>query len=164
MATHAPDSEGGGFWSRRMVEWSILSLVLVALFWIFGLQVREVQAQGEKVGVWSTLAQLRAALVVEQLRHRMRPGEATAEKNPFRLLQALPPNFAGEIAVQDAEKALPGNWFYDPACGCAGYRLLYPQWLEPVQAADTVWFKIVITTGEVLLVPRGRYVWFGQAL
>lgn len=142
-----------------------MSFVLLALLWVFGHQVREVQGQGEKVAVWSTLEQLRAALMITQLAHHIRAtGEASAEENPFRLLQTLPPNYAGELAMQDAGKAPPGSWVYDPDCGCVGYRLLFPQWLEPAQTADAVWFRIAITTAEVRLTPYATYLWFGHVL
>ncbi len=149
-----------------MGEWGILSLVVMALLWVFGNQLREVQGQSEKVAVWSTLEQLRAALMIEQLAHHIRATGASApvEKNPFRLLQTPPPNFAGEMAMQDADKVPPGSWVYDPVCGCVGYRLLFPQWLEPVQAADAVWFRVAMTTAEVRLVPYTQYLWFGQTL
>ena len=148
-----------------MGEWSILSFVVLVLLLVLGHHVREVQGQGEKVAVWSTLTQLRAALMVQQLAHHIRSkGDAPTEKNPFRLLQTLPPNYAGEMAMQEADKFQPGNWVYDPTCACVGYRLLFPQWLEPIQTADTIWFRIAVTTGEAHLVPEAKYLWFGQAL
>ena len=148
-----------------MVEWCILLLVVLTLLWVFGRHLREVQGQTEKVAVWSTLAQLRAALMVSQLTQQMRGTEAApTEKNPFRLLQAPPPNFAGEWAMQDAERLLPGSWAFDPTCVCIGYRLIDPQWLEPAQTGDTVWFRIILTPGEVRLAPLANYLWFGKAL
>lgn len=148
-----------------MAEWSILSLAVLVLLWFLGRQLQEVQAQSERVVVWSTLAQLRAALMLEQLSHHIRPNEkAATEKNPFRLLQTLPPTFAGDVAMRDAEAVPPGSWMHDPACGCVGYRLLHPQWLEPPQMADTVWFRITVSTGEAHLIPYAPYRWFDQPL
>ncbi len=148
-----------------MVEWGIVSIVILAILWVFGRQVQVVQGQGEKVMVWSMLTQFRAALMIDQLAHQIRPADGKpAQTNPFPLLQLVPPSFVGELAAQHANSASPGSWMFDTACGCVGYRLLYPQWLEPAQAADTIWFRIVVTTDEVRLVSDANYLWFGQAL
>lgn len=150
-------------WSRRLTEWSIVALVIVALMWAFEHEVRVVQGHSEKIAVWSTLTALRASLQIDQLTRQVRPGSSgPVEKNPFRLLQSLPSNFAGEQAMRNAYLVNPGNWVFDPDCDCVGYRLLYPQWLTPAQEGDAIWFHIAIANGEVHLYPQTDYLWFGQ--
>lgn len=152
--------------SRRVVEWSIVAAVLISLVWALEHQVRVVRGQGERVAVRSTLGALRAALVIEQLLGQVRAGGATAAatKNPFNLLQVVPPNYAGELVQRDIFSVPPGSWVYDPECGCVGYRLLYPQWLEPEQTADAIWLRVGGTGGEPRLVPMADYRWLGQRL
>jgi hypothetical protein len=149
-------------WSLRLTEWGIVALVLVALMWVFEHEVRVVQGQGEKVMVWTTVAALRAALTIDILTRQVRPKNQSAqERNPFQLLQTVPSNFAGELPVREVYSLPPGSWAYDPECACVGYHLLYPQWLEPAQAGDTVWFRIDISDGAVRLIPQSHYLWFG---
>jgi len=80
------------------------------------------------------------------------------------LLERIPANFAGEVVMRDVYRVQPGSWIFDPDCGCVGYRLLYPQWLEPAQETGAIWFRIAVTDGEVHLLPQSSYLWFGQAM
>ena len=158
--------------SRRVIEWSIIAAVLIGLVWALEHEVRVVRGQGERVAVRSTLASLRAALVIDHLTAQVRPKSSAAAaasataaaKNPFTLLQGVPPNYAGERAMRDIFSAPPGSWVYDAECGCIGYRLLYPQWLEPEQTADAIWLRIGGANGEPRLVPLADYRWFGYRL
>ena len=75
MARDASAPPAPPLWSRRLTEWSILALVVAALMWAFERQARQVQAQGEKVMVWSTVAALRAALTIDLLTRQVRPAE-----------------------------------------------------------------------------------------
>ncbi len=162
MARDPSAPQAKPLWSLRLSEWSVVALVLVALMWAFEHEARAVQGQGEKMMVWSTVSALRAALTIDMLTRQVRPAQQGAkEKNPFRLLQTLPANFAGEMAVRDVFSLPSGSWAYDPDCPCVGYHLLYPQWLEPAQHGDTVWFRIDIQDGAVRLVPLSHYLWFG---
>jgi hypothetical protein len=154
-------------WSRRLIEWSIVVAVLIALIWVLEHQARVVQGQGEKVAIRSTLASLRAGLVIDQLMSHVRPAEAGGAakvKNPFSLMQGVTTNFAGELAMRNIYSVPPGSWVFDPECGCVGYRLLYPQWLEPAQEAGAIWFRVGGAEGEVRLAPLAGYFWFGQRL
>jgi hypothetical protein len=149
------------------VEWSVAALVLVTLFLVFGRQMQTVQAQGERLAVRFTLKILREALRLEQILKRAPPTTAatgTVSRNPFALLTSLPANFAGEISSNKVDTVTPGNWVFDPQCGCVGYRLMYPQWLEPEQFADVIWFRLTQTPGEVRLVAQAPYIWLGQPL
>lgn len=155
--------------SRRVVEWSIVAAVLIGLVWALEHQVRVVRIQGERVAVRSTLSALRASLVIEQLmgqvRHQNKNGpSASTPQNPFTLLQGVPPNYAGERAQRDIFSVPPGSWVYDPECACIGYRLLYPEGLEPEQVADAIWLRVGATAGEPRLVPMAEYRWLGQRL
>lgn len=148
--------------SRRLVEWSIIGAVLISLVWALEHEARVVRGQGEKVAVRSTLNALRASLVIDQLLGQMRG--TPAPKNPFTLLQQVPPNYAGELTMRNIYSVPPGSWVFDPECRCVGYRVLYAQWLEPAQEADTLWFRVATRTGDASLVPLAEYRWFGQRL
>ena len=154
-------------WSRRLVEWSIVAVVLIALIWGLEHQVRVVQGQGERAAIRATLTSLRAGLVIDQLMLQARPRPAPGAprpQNPFALMQAVPPNFAGERAMRDVRSVPPGSWVFDPECICVGYRLLYPQWLEPAQVADAIWFRIRSEDGQLRLSAQTDYFWLGQRL
>lgn len=142
-----------------------MAFVLVALMWAFDREVSVVQGEAERVVVWSTLASLRAALVIDQLTHHVRPTTGkVADKNPFRLLQSLPSNYVGEHAMRDVSLVPPGSWVFDPSCNCVGYRLLYPQWLEPVQVTGTVWFQVGEASSDFRMAPHEDYRWLGHAM
>jgi hypothetical protein len=154
-------------WSRRVIEWSIVTLVLVALIWVVGREARVVQGQGERVAVRATLVTLRTALVIDQLVSHVSAtvgASAAKAKNPFTLLQGVPPNYAGELTLRAIYTVPPGSWVFDPECGCVGYRLLYPQWLEPEQEADAIWFRVVTSAQAPRLSQLAPYRWFGQSL
>ena len=151
--------------SRRLVEWSVLALVVMTLVWVFGRQMQVVQAQSERLAVRFTLKILREAMLLEQILKRAQPTAAgLASRNPFALLESLPANFAGEIPSNKADTIVPGNWVFDPECGCVGYRLMYPQWLKPAQLDDAIWFRLSMSAGEARLVPRVPYIWLDQPL
>ena len=149
-------------WSRRLTEWCLFALILLGLGFAFQREIRSLQGQSEKVFVWSTLASLRTALVLNRLARQLRPEDASLiEKNPFLLLQQLPPNFAGEVRMRDVYRVAPGSWVFDRDCPCVGYRLLYPEWLEPTQEVGVIWFRLGNTAGPPTLSPVADYLWFG---
>ena len=141
-----------------------MALVVMTLVWVFGRQMQTVQAQSERLAVRFTLKILREAMLLEQILKRAQPTTTAATRNPFALLDSLPANFAGEVASSKADSIVPGNWVFDPECACVGYRLLYPQWLEPEQFADVIWFRLSPAPGEVRLIAQARYVWLDQPL
>jgi hypothetical protein len=153
--------------SRRVIEWGIVTLVLFALIWVLGREARVVQGQGERVAVKATLASLKAALAIDQLTAQMRAQKGTSTekpKNPFTLMQGATPNYAGELTLRNIDSVPPGSWVFDPECGCVGYRLLYPQWLEPEQEADAIWFRVGATLADPRLKQQAQYRWFGQSM
>lgn len=139
-------------------------LVLGALAWAFGHQVRVVQGLGERAAVQSTLGAVRTALVIDHMQASVRPASAggvAQQHNPFLLLRSIPVNYAGNVAKADIESVAPGSWVFDPDCICIGYRLLYPQWLENPADAGAVWFRIDSEAGPLQVVPQERYLWQG---
>lgn len=149
-------------WSRRITEWSLVALVILGLIWAFEREIRSLQAQSERVFVLSTVASLRTALVLNRLTRELRPGDASLlEKNPFRLLQQIPSNYAGEMPMRDVYQVAPGSWVLDPECYCVGYRLLYPEWLDPPQVLGVIWFRVGNVQGETTLNPLLDYRWLG---
>ena len=139
--------------------------MIIALMWVFERETRAVKGQSEKIMVWSTLATLRAAIGIDLLTRQVRPANAgPAQASPFRLLERQPASFAGDVAQREMYLTPPGSWVFDPDCGCVGYHLLYPQWLEPPQEADAIWFRIEVKNGDVHLSPTTRYLWFDRPL
>ena len=143
-----------------------MALVLLALGFAFERETRALRAQSERALVWSSMASLRTALVLNRLAQRVRPDDKSlAVQNPFLLLQQIPANFAGEVSIRDIHTVAPGSWVFDPACPCVGYRLLYPEWLEPAQEVGTIWMRITSSTqGGAGLTPQADYLWLGTRL
>ncbi len=163
MASTAPTGRLPVLWSRRLTEWCLLAAILLGVFWVFEREIQKLQGQSERVLVWSTLASLRTALVIQQLQRQVHPQPHQQQvKNPFLLLDHVPPNFAGELRMRDIDTVPPGSWVFDPTCPCIGYRLLYPQWLEPARETGTIWLRIELGTGSAKLTPLEVYRWFGQ--
>jgi hypothetical protein len=163
--------------NRRLAEWSLVTLVLVALISVFGHQVRAVQIQAERAAVQSTVGTLRTALVLSHVMAQL--DAATADglhrrggallpagsaPNPFLLLKDMPPNFAGSFAMEHADTMPLGAWAFDADCGCVGYRLLYPDALEVPEGAQAVWFRVEKMGAVFQMVPLTPYVWQGQVV
>lgn len=142
-----------------------MALVLLVLVAVFGRQVQVMQGQGERAAVQSSLGALRTALVVHHLQQALRgtpPPASAAPPNPFLLLGKPPANYQGEAGVLQTDSVVPGSWVFDPACGCIGYRPLYPQWLERPANAQALWFKVGAASGPAQITALERYVWQGQ--
>lgn len=152
-------------WGRRLTEWCFVALILAGLGFAFEREIRSLQAQSERVLVGSTLASLRTALVLNRLTRELHPNDASlVEKNPFQMLQQLPPNFAGEMPMRDVYRVAPGSWVFDPDCPCVGYRLLYPEWLEPAQELGAIWVRVGSAGSSPSLTPLADYRWLGTRL
>lgn len=150
-----------------MVEWSIVAVVVLALYWAFDHQVQLVRGQGERAAVQATLGVLRTALVLDHITRQVAapgPGASPPSRNPFLLLQTVPINFAGEGSVARIDRVPPGSWVFDTDCVCVGYRLLYPQWLEEPRGNEAVWFRVGGVGGLLEMNPFVSYVWLGQVL
>lgn len=165
MARASPLAPSSPLWSRRLTEWSLLALILLGLGFAFEREIRSLQAQSERILVGSTVASLRTALVLNRLAREVRPDDPSlVQKNPFLLLQQLPPSFAGELRMRDVYRVAPGSWVFDPDCRCVGYRLLYPEWLEPAQEVGAIWFQLSGAKGGTSLLPLNNYLWLGIPL
>lgn len=152
-------------WSRRLTEWCLVALILLGVGFVFEREIRSLQAQSEKVFVWSTMASLRTALILNRLAREVRPEDASLlVKNPFLMLQQLPPSYAGEMPMHEVYRVAPGSWLFDPECPCVGYRLLYPEWLEPTQEVGAIWLRIGKAGGGPSLSPITDYRWLGTPL
>lgn len=157
----------GAVWSGRALEWSILLAVVLALIGTYGAQVRSLQAQAEGASINSTLGALRTSLVVEHLRSQVRPDSGKAvsvQRNPFKVLDTLPANYAGEVAMADIYNAPPGTWVFDAACPCVGYRPLHPQSLQPARTPAVLWFRVSAPPAALQLTPLEVYEWQGNAI
>ena len=151
----------------HFVEWGLLFLVIVVLLLAFLRQARVVQGQAEHAAIKTTLGALRTAFAFNQLKARTagsKDSVALPQRNPFELLQSLPPNYVGEINAEQAVVAGPGSWFFEPACACVGYVPLDPRWLSSPRNASMLWFRVSSTQGFFQLSAMEIYQWQGQPL
>ena len=151
----------------RLVEWGILALVILVLAGCFGYYAYRVQGQAERAAVISTLGALRTALVLDQLRQAVAtPSTATApNRDPFAALERLPANYAGRRAGQKLEEVVAGQWVFDEACVCVGYKPLHGEWLESFGADQLLWFQVTAGDGGVRQLHAQRsYLWQGQTV
>lgn len=165
LATTAPAVAriAGALPRGRMLEWAILSVLVLVFVGIFGHYVRVIQGQGERAAVLSTLGALRTALVIDHVQ-RAAAGDrnSTASRatlNPFLVLQTPPLNYGGEMNVSQLLAAPAGGWVFDPQCGCIGYLPLDPAWHSAADGTAVLWFKVVVGTGVPELAAQAPYVW-----
>ena len=153
------------FWNQRLVEWSMLALVIALLLGVFAYKVREVHAQAELASVRSTLGNLRTAFVLDHLRRSVPSGAGAAlQSNPFELLERRQPNYFGEASAAQALAAPAGSWVFDAACVCVGYLPLNAEWLQSPNGDVMTWYQISGAPGPLQLTAREAYVWQGQAM
>lgn len=153
--------------SRRLVEWGLLALVILAVVLVFLRQARWVQGQAELAALESTLGVLRLALVFEQLHVETKSAQvnvAPVPRNPFLLLQRPPANYQGEMIAAKAVDLQPGSWVYDPECGCVGYLPIDSQWLASQSGAASIWYRMSGAARVAQLVAIEAYSWQGKAL
>lgn len=151
----------------RLVEWSVVAVVVLVLVGTFGYQLQVMQGQAERGAILANLGALRTAFILEHLRqavHATQPEVAKLQHNPFLLLEQLPANYAGEFGIRQIDAAAPGSWVYDPECMCIGYRPQHPQWLESPPGTHALWFRIGSAAGPLSIAPMNEYVWQGQSL
>ena len=156
------------FLTQRMVEWTILFLVLLALVLAFLQRARWVQGQGELAAVRSTLGSLRTALITEHLRQQtqLHRSDPVAQKNPFTLLKALPPNYQGALGFAQVGAQLRlGGWAYVADCPCVVYAPMAREWFDSPSGDLMLWYRIDShDRGPTTLEPQEAYRWFEQAL
>jgi hypothetical protein len=149
-------------WTRRVLEWGLVVLIVVVLLWAFERQTRLVRAQAEHVAARSTLNALRLSMTVGQHTPTGALRTPALPFNPFTVFQVVPGNFVGERTKSDPDTVPPGSWVYDADCGCVGYRLMFPEWLE--SGGGAIWFRMESAADGVQLVPLAEYVWMGQRI
>ncbi len=155
----------GPLWERRLIEWAILGLLVLALAGSLGYYGYRVQGQAERAAVQSTLGALRTALVLDRLRQVLpSAGAPLASSDPFATLEALPANYAGQVSGRDVTDVRAGSWVFDAGCGCIGYKPLRPEWLEGTPGPSALWFRVVEQRGVRQLEPMDAYAWLGQAV
>lgn len=155
------------FWGRQVAQWGIVLGIVLTVVVVLARKADEVQALAEMAAAKETVAALRTALIISYVRQQVQTGDVTGreDSNPFQQLERLPPNYAGQLAMEDAALATPGHWFYDPICQCVGYRLLHPQWLtQPSGGIIVGWRVIREANGVQTLRAFAPYRWFGQTV
>ncbi|MDP3650431.1 MAG: hypothetical protein Q8R67_01990 [Rhodoferax sp.] len=167
MAVERTSPVAAPLWSGRVLEWGMVVAIVLVLMGAFDRHVRGVQSQGELAAVKSTLGALRTALVLDFLQQTVstaRPHVVAQQRNPFRLLEAVPANFAGEFGALHMETVAPGSWVFDPDCSCIGYLPMYHQGLEGPAPTPAAWFKVGGAPGPLQITAMETYVWQGQVL
>lgn len=151
---------------RRMLEWSLLLLVILVVAGMFARQFRNVQAQGELAAVKTTLGALRTALLLDHLKGVVDGTNASrpVQRNPFLLLAPVPANYAGALASAKGQGFKPGTWVFDTFCNCIGYEPLFPQALDMPSDAPAVWFRVSAPPGPLQIRAMQAYLWQGQVL
>ena len=152
--------------NRRVVEWSLMVLVLLAVVGVFGRQFNVVQGQGELAAIKTTLGALRTALVIDHLKTTAIDGTpaANAQRNPFLLLDHIPAIYAGPLASLKGQPLPQGSWVFDVYCNCIGYEPMRPQALDNPGESPTVWFRISPPPGPLQISPVQNYVWLGEVI
>lgn len=152
-------------WGVRLVEWGILALVALGFSWALGHYAQRVQALAERASVLTTLGALRTALVLRHLQDnvpRTPSAPLPALQNPFDALERTPANYAGAIRNRDVAATPAGQWVFDGACRCVGYKPLYAETLTSRDQLPALWFQLQ-SQGTVLhLVPLDDYQWLGE--
>jgi hypothetical protein len=155
------------FLNVRLVEWSLVALLIMALVLVFMHQARAVQRQAELAAVRTTLGALRTAFVMQHLQlASAAPSRAVlvAQRNPFQLLQYRPTNYFGEIRAADASVVPPGDWVFDAVCGCIGYVPADSQDFDSPSGDAMAWYRVDAGPGPLQLTPKEAYVWQGQVM
>jgi len=151
----------------RTLEWLILAGVVLVFIAALGLASQRLQAQAEIGAVQATLGALRFSLVVDHLNKSVQGPQgnaANSQRNPFKVLDRLPPNYMGEVSMSAIAGVAPGRWVFDRDCACVGYRPMNPQGLEPASDLGVLWFRVSNPPGLLQLTPLRTYVWQGQVI
>ena len=151
---------------RRILEWSLLLLVILVVAGLFVRQFRNVQAQAERAAVQTTLGALRTALLLDHLKGVVDGANASrsVQRNPFLLLAPVPANYAGALASAKGQGLKPGTWVFDAFCNCIGYEPLFPQALAMPTDAPAMWFRVSAPPGPLQIQAMQAYRWQGQLL
>jgi hypothetical protein len=171
-----PPAAPSPVWGSRLTEWGVLLALILVVVGVGYAQTQRLRGEAELARLRSTLGVLRTALVVAHLEREVAvqkshstgvvsadsTGVPPVTRNPFLALERLPVNYLGEsnpLALVD----LPGgNWVFDAACQCIGYRPSETGWLEAPANAVALWFQVSAPPGPLQITASQAYVWMGQ--
>jgi hypothetical protein len=155
------------YFNQKLVEWSLVALLLGALVVAFLHQVRVVQRQAEFATIRTTLGALRTAFVMQHLQAQM-PGQnptvAPMQRNPFDLLAQRPLNYRGAIQAKNLTMIPTGSWVFEPVCGCVGYVPSDGAEFDSASGDAVAWFVVNTSALPFQLTAKEAYVWQGQVL
>jgi hypothetical protein len=149
------------------LEWAILVAVILVLIGSYGSQSIALQAQAEVATVQLTLGALRTSLVVDHLQKQAHGNGAdvvSVQRNPFKVLDAPPTNYVGEVSMADIAGVPPGSWVFDQECGCIGYRPQSHYWADTSADPVALWFRVSAPPGPLQLNAFESYFWHGQTV
>ena len=142
-----------------------MAVLLLVAIGVMRQQSGALQAQAEVAAVQSTLGSLRTALVIAHLQKAVQPGQglvADLQQNPFKILRAVPANYAGEVSRSDIVGVAPGSWVFDKECACIGYLPMRADSLEPKTEPAVLWYLVNGTPGPLQITAAESYLWLGQ--
>lgn len=147
---------------RRLLEWSLLAVVVLVIVLLFLRQGQQVQGQAELASIKTTLGALRTAAVMDDLQGRARGRPAATVTNPFELLQPPPLNYLGVLGSGQVSTLHPGSWWFDPQCSCAVYAPIEQRWLAGGAGEPLLRFRVFTAGGPMQLAALETYLWQGQ--
>lgn len=152
---------------RRLIEWSLLAILVLFVVMLFLQQTLVVRGQAELASVKTTIAALRTAMALRQLEGQLAgqtPVVGLQQQNPFLMLQRKPLNYMGETDLTLAENLTPGSWVFNPVCKCVGYLPTDASWVSAPNGTNIIWFHVSAPAQPVQLVAAQPYRWQGQPL
>ena len=153
--------------ARRLLEWSLLVILVLFVVMLFLQQTLVVRSQAELASVKTTIAALRTAMALHQLEMQVagqKPVVDAQQQNPFLLLQRKPLNYVGETDLTSAKNSAPGSWLFSPACSCVGYIPTDESWVSAPNGTKIIWFRVSAAAEPLQLVAVQPYRWQGQPL
>ena len=142
-------------------------VLLVVAIGFMRQQSHALQAQAEVAAVQSTLGSLRTALVIAHLQKAVQSERGVVvdlQQNPFKVLRAVPSNYAGEVARADIAGVVSGSWVFDKECVCIGYVPMSPESLELKTEPAVLWYRVSGSPGPLQITATESYTWLGQAV
>lgn len=110
-------------------------ILVVLLFLVAADRLLPLRGEAEAAHVASTIGTLRSALGMTAAERIVDHGPSglpdLAAGNPMNLLATVPDNYIGELESAEVSQVPPGRWYFERDTGRLGYRVRYPQYLEP---------------------------------
>lgn len=117
-------------WTLRLLEWGVLSCVVLVLMGVYLRKVWHLQIKAERLSVQATVDNLRAAVLLASVLPKYKGSvhpEARPGGNPAALLKMQvglgPDGYLGELADADINTIAPGKWYFDRSQKALIYRL-----------------------------------------